>query len=564
MSGSTIIDSLVVLFGLDPSGYKKGVDEVAKAEEALQAKQKKGVVNTEKEEKALADARKKRAQAIEKQGNDTIKSVGEVGRALATMLLGFEGVTGFAKWMAELNQSEAQMGRTSLKIGLGVHEMNKWGNATALAGGKAEDAQEAFGRIATEFNTQHVTGQIGPLLTFLRARGVAVADANGKLRNQGEILEELADKTAQYGSVYQANMFRQAGLNEGEIDYLIQAKALREQQLAIAEKNNGLTAEQVADAKRLAQEWVNVKQEITDVGQHILTDISPNILYILHTVGQLGDVLAKIPHASEALKGALNPFASVVGMFQEDYDKLTAPSANTNTAAPSAPRVSGFSRPQESYSEIWSDFRKGLHGAVASANADYKSAQRAVDPMQKAQILQTIAATETQLGIPAGLLARVAQQESHFRPDIISGQTKSPAGAVGLMQLLPKYFPDAGKNTDNDIKTAGTELMRLYKVFGDWSKAVAAYNDGEGNEKKILAGKKVMPEETRRYIAAVAPTPGISAGAGNDNSSTSNVTHISAPISIMAQNADPAAVADQAAGALQRKFAAAQAFQGQT
>jgi Transglycosylase SLT domain len=556
---TTVIDSLVVLFGLDPTGYKKGADEVAKAQAALDAKQKKGVLNTDKEEKDLANARKKRQQAVEKQGNDTIKAFGDVGRAIAGMFLGFDTVTGFAKWMAELNQGEAQMGRTSLKIGMGVHELNKWGNATALAGGKAEDAQEAFGKIASEFNTSQVTGQIGPLLAFLRARGVAIQDANGKLRNQGEILEELADKTAQYGSVYQANMFRQAGLNEGEIDYLIQAKALREDQLRIAELNNNLTADQVKQAKALAQEWANTKQEITGAGQEILMDLSPNMLYILHTLTDVGHLLAKIPHMADAVKGALNPFASVAGAIQED---LTAIESHFGGSSGAAPAPAAAPTPQ-SYAEIWTNFKKGMSAAVPYANSQFS---RSVDPVQKRDLLGVIATTEAQLGIPAGMLARIAEQESHFRKDIISGQTRSPAGAVGLMQLMPNVFKGAAQMTpEQQIATAGKELARLYKDFGDWSKAVAAYNDGEGNIRKVLASKKALPEETRRYIAAVAPTPDIHAGSTTNSTANTHTTTVDvAAINVYSNSANPSSVADETGAGLQRKLSAAQAFQGQS
>lgn len=558
---NTIIDSLVVLFGLDPTGYKKGADEVAKAQDKLDAKTKRGVISTDKEEKDLAAARKKRANILEKQSNDTVKSIGEVGRSLATMLIGFEGVTGFAKWMASLTAGEAQLGRTALKIDMSAHELNKWGNATALAGGKAEDAQEAFGRIATEFNTSRVTGQIGPLLTFLRARGVAVSDANGKLRNQGQILEELADKTAQYGAVYQANMFRQAGLNEGEIDYLIQSKTLRQEQLALAEKNNAVNADSVAEAKRLAQEWANVTQEITRAGQHILTDIAPGILELLHGLGTVLDRVEQFGGIGKTLRTLANPLGSVGSdAAVELYNRLTAP------AETQKPKYTGGAIADddpEFYAKQWEKFKLGLGNSVKYADSQYAGAQRAVDPWQKAQLMQTIAATETQLGIPAGLLARIAEQESHFRPDIISGKTKSKAGAVGLMQLMPQFFPGAGKSAEADIFTAGKELRRLYKVFGDWSKAVAAYNDGEGNIKKVLAGKKTLPEETRKYLAAVAPTPGLHAGSSANNAAN-NTTTVAANITVHSNSADPTAVADQTAAALQRKISAAQAFQGQS
>jgi soluble lytic murein transglycosylase-like protein len=112
--------------------------------------------------------------------------------------------------------------------------------------------------------------------------------------------------------------------------------------------------------------------------------------------------------------------------------------------------------------------------------------------------------TEAQYGIPTNLLARIAYQESHFRADIISGATKSPAGAVGIMQLMPQYFPGAGENAVADIATAGQYLAKLYQEFGDWQVATAAYNDGPGNLQKYEAGTlTTLPLETQNYVADV-------------------------------------------------------------
>lgn len=110
---------------------------------------------------------------------------------------------------------------------------------------------------------------------------------------------------------------------------------------------------------------------------------------------------------------------------------------------------------------------------------------------------------ERNLGIPPDLLARMGYQESHFRDDIISGAVKSSAGAVGMFQLLPQYFPSAGVNWQTDAYTAGSYLVQLFNQFKDWSIAVGAYNFGPGNMTKYLAGSKQMPNETSTYIAQV-------------------------------------------------------------
>jgi membrane-bound lytic murein transglycosylase MltF len=117
---------------------------------------------------------------------------------------------------------------------------------------------------------------------------------------------------------------------------------------------------------------------------------------------------------------------------------------------------------------------------------------------------------EQQLGIPTNLLARVAYQESHFRADIITGETVSPAGALGLMQLEPAYFstvqvavPFQASDTEAQITQAGQDLLQQYNQFHDWGLALAAYNDGGGNISAYLAGTHTLPAETTTYVAEI-------------------------------------------------------------
>jgi soluble lytic murein transglycosylase-like protein len=114
---------------------------------------------------------------------------------------------------------------------------------------------------------------------------------------------------------------------------------------------------------------------------------------------------------------------------------------------------------------------------------------------------------ETYLGIPPDLLARIAYEESHFRDDIVSGIVKSPVGAVGLMQLMPQYFPGAGVNWQTDVQTAGSDLVSLFKQFNDWQLAVAAYNWGPGNVRHWLSkggySGGALPTETSKYVTQI-------------------------------------------------------------
>jgi len=86
--------------------------------------------------------------------------------------------------------------------------------------------------------------------------------------------------------------------------------------------------------------------------------------------------------------------------------------------------------------------------------------------------------------IDAGLLAAVVHVESAGNPKAVS-----PAGAQGLTQLIPSTARYLGVQDPFDpaqsLDGAAKYLRGLLGQFhGDISKALAAYNAGEGNVKK--------------------------------------------------------------------------------
>jgi soluble lytic murein transglycosylase-like protein len=125
-------------------------------------------------------------------------------------------------------------------------------------------------------------------------------------------------------------------------------------------------------------------------------------------------------------------------------------------------------------------------------------------PAAAAPYLDTIAQAERDNGLPAGLLARVLHQESRFRQDIITGKVKSPAGALGIAQFMPATAKERGVdplNPNSAINGAAGYLASLFDRFGDWTKAIAAYNWGQGNVAR--KGLDKAPPETRAYVAQI-------------------------------------------------------------
>lgn len=126
-------------------------------------------------------------------------------------------------------------------------------------------------------------------------------------------------------------------------------------------------------------------------------------------------------------------------------------------------------------------------------------------------------AAAVQYGLPPNLLEAVAYRESRFRPDIISGALRSLAGAVGIMQIVPRFHPDLGEAGALDparaIPYAASYLRQLYNQFGSWALALAAYNWGPGNLASSISqgqGASSWPAETRTYVDEVTSNAGLS------------------------------------------------------
>lgn len=124
-----------------------------------------------------------------------------------------------------------------------------------------------------------------------------------------------------------------------------------------------------------------------------------------------------------------------------------------------------------------------------------------------------IAEAARRFDIPAIWIRAVMGAESAGDPGIVSS-----AGAMGLMQIMPGTWADLrvrhhlGRNPydpRDNILAGAAYLRELHDRYGSPG-FLAAYNAGPDRYEASLAGR-LLPSETRAYVAAVAP---IIAGGG--------------------------------------------------
>ena len=103
-------------------------------------------------------------------------------------------------------------------------------------------------------------------------------------------------------------------------------------------------------------------------------------------------------------------------------------------------------------------------------------------------------------GVEPALIKAVIAAESGGNPNALS-----PAGAQGMMQLMPRTAAELGViNPFDPVENimAGTRYLRqlLDRYLGNTRLALAAYNWGMGNLEKR---PDAMPKETKNYIIKV-------------------------------------------------------------
>ncbi|MBS0220361.1 MAG: lytic transglycosylase domain-containing protein [Proteobacteria bacterium] len=122
-----------------------------------------------------------------------------------------------------------------------------------------------------------------------------------------------------------------------------------------------------------------------------------------------------------------------------------------------------------------------------------------------------IAGAAQRFGIPETWIRAVMHAESDGQAIVDGRPITSPAGAIGLMQVLPQTYaemqrrhglgPDPADPRDNIL--AGTAYLReMLDRFG-YPHLFAAYNAGPERFEAYRRGEQPLPVETKAYVAQI-------------------------------------------------------------
>lgn len=545
----TVVDSLVVTLGLDAKSYEKGKKEAeasqadllkstqqnAEKVEAIQKKRSKSDREAERERRKAAAEEKRRkieeARRAQQQAEDDKKrtdaQIGRlkaVGLYVAAAVFGFDSLKGALSSYGEASKDLANADYLAPTIGTTLHRLQTLGNAYKEVGGSAQDAQTDIAKLAhAQFSIQtHAPDQVaGFLASRLGIQYTELFDKTGKAKDPTQLMNLIRTRIQSITSdmTQQAMLAREMGLSEAFVRLQLEKQSdERAEIVAKADKAARATAATAAAAKSLETSKANLGNAISGRIQQAVGYSAEGVSRMIDRITSLVNGSLNTDRGNESLK--------TLGIKDQQFTAGNFPGAKPYAAQ--------------------------------------------------------FAAAEKKYGLPAGLLANVAHQESNFDPT-----AKSAAGAVGLMQLMPGVFPGAGKDVGADIDTAAKELSRLYSAsvdrFGQRAAlqiALASYNAGSGNVSHVLMGDTnphtgkpySLKPETLNYVPSVmsgvrqhetfaagasAPASSTAGAVGNTNVQIDSIT-------VNTQAKDAHGVAKELPDALKRKGVVSQGNTGMT
>lgn len=481
-----------------------------------------------KGQKAAAAAVKETEKDVKKSSEGMSRSiVAFTGKLLgiATAAVAIKKAVGY---VSDLSTTVRRLGIDSRNFGIAAAELRNFQNIAEMEGGKADEATASIANLTKAVFDLAYNGQVSDSLVMLGRLGVRFQTTAGDARDFRDIVldTQTAIQRAMQGGMSRqnANQFlRQAGFDPGLTQAILNGTVGT--QLSQQESRRQVSTD-IVDA---ATKW---EKSATNRDQAIAAATLRTLPAAAAAGTASNDMLAKgAEFLSDAtLSGTLEDIGNALSVAGEKVKEGANKFIDSLEAAAARAREQMWVKGRENYES-------------------------------------TIQAAAKRHGIDPEMLAGVLATESNFDPAAVSS-----AGARGIAQLMPKYFPNAGKNPHEDIDEAAAYLRALRDSFQQsgmneddayWH-AFQSYNAGQSRVRKSMQpGGKPLKQETLNYprkVLEYAAGGNAPAAQGGSNSTEVNIGNVT----INTKATDAEGIAQDFAGATKRKVMAAQADTGMT
>lgn len=315
---ATVIDSLLVTLGLDPSGFRRGTDEVRRAQDDLTEQTRRQNAALSEQERKNAAAQKARTQDIQARAKATAEAFAKIRNQAISLLAVFTAGKGISSFTSDTISSTAALDRLADNVGISIDKLAGFKLAAQNAGGSAEGMMnqvQKTSQMLADFQAGRANSDISGFF-FQGGQADAFKDTTSLILAQADILHT---KLVTMGEQQALLAARDMGISTPEFNFLKQGSAAVRQQMEESARLTRVTDSQGEASKRLAANWNNLKAAFESTGREILFKLTPVIDKLFDKLGQFAEWLKTVDVKSWADK-----LVEVTGAVFEDLKKLTA------------------------------------------------------------------------------------------------------------------------------------------------------------------------------------------------------------------------------------------------
>lgn len=265
----TIIDSLVVMLGLDTGDYDKQRAKVKRSGKEL-------TDDAASQSRKVSDANKSQGKSFEAVASQATKFLAVIG-----------GTVAIKRFVEQTIESNAALNRLSLNLGQGVSDISAWSQATELAGGSAQGLQGTMSMLSKAQTELQLTGQ-SSLIPYFSALGISMADARGQARPVSDILLDLSEKLSKLDRVKAFNMGQMMGVDEGTLNLLLKGRREVESLIKTQKEFNAVTKKQAEESAKLERMITESKQSFNAFGRELLSSATPALEKLFEIFADFG------------------------------------------------------------------------------------------------------------------------------------------------------------------------------------------------------------------------------------------------------------------------------------
>jgi hypothetical protein len=458
---ATVIESLVVKLGLDAKGFKNDVKAVSNGIDSIDKKTKKA----QKEDTAYRKkAKKEQQEAVKEQ----LKSLEEFSASATKLFATLTGGAALGGFISDTVKSSASLQRLSSSLGTSAGTLQTWSTALNNIGGNGEDAINTISGLTDAITSLKLEGNL-ETARWLSRIGVSAAK-DGQRKSASELMQDI-----------------RSGLK---------AIASPEEQRYVAAKL-GIGPDLLYAMNQTDEAW-NTLINDAERQSKVMDELGPKSEKWMNSWRKF---------SSEVKSGAL---ATVSDLLGSDFSKAVQQTMSGYESGDFFKSLSPENLGKAIDKDLWSQWYDKLtskEGAVGATGEWLKEkAENLLKGDTKGSFKEFINESAKKYNVDERILFNLIKTESGFNNAAVS-----PKGAKGLAQFMPDTAQQYGVDvTDPRSSTlgAGHYLSDLLKMFGgDYQKALAGYNWGQGNVMKSIKtyGNDWLshaPMETQKYVAS--------------------------------------------------------------